>query len=185
MQNQVKKERIILGVDPGTQVMGYGLIKVLGKKPEVMHYGVIHLSKLANHALKLKKIFERMSHIIETYMPDEMALEAPFYSKNVQVAIKLGRAQGVAMASALIRQIPITEYAPRKIKQSVTGNGNASKEQVAQMLKNLLNFDGEDIILDATDALSVALCHFYQGNIVQNKAKSWTDFIKDNPDRLA
>ena len=181
---QIQRERIILGVDPGTNLMGYGLLKIIGKKPQVMQYGVISLSKYANHALKLGKIYERMSHIIETYMPDEMALESPFYGKNIQVALKLGRAQGVAMAAALARGIPIIEYAPRKVKQSVTGNGNASKEQVAAMLKNLLKFEGENILLDATDALGVALCHFYQGNTVQNKAKSWSDFVKDNPNRL-
>lgn len=180
-----KKERIILGVDPGTRMMGYGLIRVKGKELSIIRYGVINLSKYANQALKLKKISERMSELIEEYMPDEMALEAPFYGKNIQVALKLGRAQGVAMAAALMKEIPIAEYAPRKIKQAVTGNGNASKEQVAAMLKTLVHFDEEVIQLDATDALGVAVCHYFQGDaLASNKVSGWGAFIKDNPGRI-
>jgi len=178
-------EKIILGVDPGTSVMGYGLIMVKGSTLSLVQYGVIHLKKYDDHALKLQKIFQRILSLIDDYNPDEMALEAPFYGKNVQSMLKLGRAQGVAMAAALSRDIPIVEYAPKKVKQSVTGNGNASKEQVASMIMQILNFKkGEDFMLDATDALGVALCHHYQkGNSVRQN-KSWKSFITDNPNRV-
>jgi len=187
-------ERIILGIDPGTRIMGYGVIRVKDKQLSVIRYGIINLTKYANQALKLKRIAERVNELIESYMPDEMALEAPFYGKNVQSMLKLGRAQGVAMATALIKGIPIAEYAPRKIKMVVTGSGSASKEQVAAMLKPILNFKPEkEIKLDATDALSVAVCHYYQSNNASNvntvtktakKTNSWADFIKDNPNRV-
>ncbi len=181
-----ENEKIILGVDPGTRMMGYGLISIKNKKMTLVQYGVINLSKYTTQALKLAKIFERMSQLIEEYLPDEMALESPFYGENIQVAIKLGRAQGVAMAAALSKEIPITEYAPRKIKQSVTGNGSASKEQVAKMLESMLDFKAEDnTLMDATDALGVAVCHFFQGNLPQGKTtKNWSAFIKENPDRI-
>lgn len=178
------QERIILGVDPGTRLMGYGIICVVNQKLTALDYGVLHLGKKDGQFLKLKQIFEQMTGIIEKYHPDEMALESPFYSKNIQVALKLGRAQGVAMASALVRQIPITEYAPRKVKQSVTGNGNASKEQVASMLKTLLKIEEKDIIADATDALGVAVCHFFQGKNTEKKISGWNTFIRDNPNRI-
>ena len=181
-------EKIIMGIDPGTQVMGYGLLLVQGKKLSVLQYGVIHLAKYSDRALKLKKIFERVSQLVEQYMPDEMALEAPFMGKNVQAALKLGRAQGVAMSAALVRQIPISEYAPRKVKQSVTGSGNASKEQLAKLLEKQLNFQFQETDpLDASDALGVALCHYFQGKNggSMNKAKTWGAFLKDNPDRVA
>lgn len=178
------KERIILGVDPGTVVMGYGVILVNNKCLSILQYGVIHLSKYTNHELKLKKIFERVLSLIDDYHPDEVALEAPFYGKNIQSMLKLGRAQGVAMAAALSREIPITEYAPKKIKQSVTGNGNASKEQVAQMLKTLLKFEDTPKLLDATDALAVAVCHFFQNGTEKTSSKSWKSFVGDNPGRV-
>lgn len=178
------KEKIILGLDPGTTVMGYGVILIQGSKLSVLQLGVIHLSKYSSHELKLKKIFERVSHIIEEFEPDEVALEAPFYGKNVQSMLKLGRAQGVAMAAALTREIPITEYAPKKVKQSVTGNGNASKEQVAAMLQSILKLKEIPKLLDASDALAVALCHHYQGGKAQTSAKSWKAFISDNPGRV-
>ncbi len=186
MNTKDHSERIILGVDPGTNIMGYGLIMVAGKEPKLLQYGMIHLSKYEDHALRLQKIFERVLQIIEEYHPDEMALEAPFYGKNIQVMLKLGRAQGVAMAAALSRQIPIVEYAPKKVKQSVTGNGNASKEQVAQMISRILKFSTTpDDLLDATDALGVALCHFYQKGVGSgSKVKSWGAFLAENPDRL-
>lgn len=165
--------------------MGYGLISVKGQKLTLVQFGVIHLSKYSNHELKLKKIFERVISLIDDYHPDEVALEAPFYGKNVQSMLKLGRAQGVAMAAALSREIPITEYAPKKIKQSVTGNGNATKEQVAQMLKTLLNFKEDPKLLDATDALGVAVCHHFQQGIPQStSAKSWGAFVSENPGRV-
>jgi crossover junction endodeoxyribonuclease RuvC len=178
------KEKIILGIDPGTSVMGYGIILVEGNKFSLLQFGVIHLSKYSNHEIKLKKIFERVLSIIDEFSPDEMALEAPFYGKNVQSMLKLGRAQGVAMAAALSREIPITEYSPKKVKESVTGNGNASKEQVAAMLKTLLKFNDMPKLLDATDALAVALCHHFQGGISKASNKSWNSFINDNPHRL-
>lgn len=171
-------------MDPGTSVMGYGVILVKGNMTQVVQYGVIHLSKYTTHELKLKKIFERVIGIIEDFEPDEVALEAPFYGKNVQSMLKLGRAQGVAMAAALSKEIPITEYAPKKVKQSVTGNGNASKEQVANMLKSILKFDVVPKLLDATDALAVALCHHYNSNSMAKKNKSWKSFINDNPNRI-
>ena len=128
------KERIILGLDPGTTVMGYGVILVRKPKIDLLQFGVIQLSKYESHELRLKKIFDRVLSLIDDFHPDEVALEAPFYGKNVQSMLKLGRAQGVAMSAALSRAIPIVEYAPKRVKQSVTGNGNASKEQVAKML---------------------------------------------------
>jgi crossover junction endodeoxyribonuclease RuvC len=184
MSVKQKKEQIILGIDPGTSVMGYGLIATKGQELTLIQFGVIHLSKYGTHELKLKKIFDRVLSLIDDYHPDEVALEAPFFGKNVQSMLKLGRAQGVAMAAALSREIPITEYAPKKVKQSVTGNGNASKEQVASMLKTLLNFKEIPKLLDATDALGVAICHhFQQGNVVSGK-KSWKSFLSDNPGRV-
>ncbi|ANQ47970.1 crossover junction endodeoxyribonuclease RuvC [Flammeovirga sp. MY04] len=183
---QKVEEKLILGIDPGTQEMGYGLILVKGQKLSLVQYGVIHLKKYANHAIKLRKIHERITHLIEEYGPDEMALEAPFVGQNIQSALKLGRAQGVAMSAALIRDIPITEYAPKKVKAAVTGNGNASKEQVAHMLMKLLKFKVEDnVLLDATDALGVAVCHSYQKGQNVSTKKSWSAFLKENPDRLS
>ncbi|HWV71687.1 MAG TPA: crossover junction endodeoxyribonuclease RuvC [Pseudosphingobacterium sp.] len=180
------KERIILGIDPGTKVMGYGLIKEEGKQLSLISLGIVKLGHLDNHALKLKQIFEKTSALITQYMPDCMALEDPFYGKNIQVILKLGRAQGVAMAAALSKDIEIAEYSPRKIKQAVTGNGNASKEQVASMLKSLLKFEESPQFLDATDGLAVAVCHAFQGsNTAQKKSYSgWESFIKDNSHRL-
>ncbi len=178
------KDQIILGIDPGTSVMGYGVIHVKGKDLILLQFGVIHLKKYASHELKLKKIFDRVTTLLEDYHPDEVALEAPFFGKNVQSMLKLGRAQGVAMSAALARDIPITEYAPKKVKQSVTGNGNASKEQVAAMLKSLLKFDELPKLLDATDALAVAICHHFQGGAKESGNKSWKSFIADNPDRV-
>ncbi len=179
-------EKIILGIDPGTRIMGYGIIAISNKKPKLLTFGVIHLSKYKNQELKLKKIFERVTQLIEDYLPDEMAIESPFYGENVQSMLKLGRAQGVAMAAALMREIPIVEYAPKKIKMSVTGSGSASKEQVASMLKTLLGFDEIPELLDATDALGVAMCHFFHGNVPQNQSgsKSWGAFVKENPGRV-
>jgi crossover junction endodeoxyribonuclease RuvC len=181
---KVLKEKIILGLDPGTTVMGYGLICIKGSKIQLLQYGVIHLNKYAGQALKLKKIFERVLSLLDEYHPDEVALEAPFFGKNVQSMLKLGRAQGVAMSAALYRDIPIIEYAPKKIKQSVTGNGNASKEQVAKMLMTLLTIKELPKLLDATDALAVALCHHFQKGDLKRGVKSWETFLKDNPDRI-
>jgi crossover junction endodeoxyribonuclease RuvC len=182
-------EKIILGIDPGTRILGYGVISVKGSKLEIIQYGVLRLEKLASHELKLKKIFERITQIITEYLPDEMAIEAPFYGENVQSMLKLGRAQGVAMAAALAKDINIVEYLPKKVKQSVTGNGNASKEQVAYMLEKLFNQTLEKRTLDATDALAVAVCHFMHaktkaltGN--NSKKSGWSAFLSENPERL-
>lgn len=178
-------ERIIIGLDPGTVVMGYGVVRMKGRQLEALQMGVIHLSKYDNHAQKLRKIWERISQLVEQYMPDEMALEAPFYGKNIQSMLKLGRAQGVAMAVALSRGIPIIEYAPKKVKQAVTGNGSASKEQVAAMLQNQLGIGQIPELLDATDALAVAVCHAYQQQSPsRGKAKNWASFVAENPDRI-
>jgi len=181
---KIIKEKIILGVDPGTTVMGYGIIVVRKPKIELLQFGVIQLSKYESHELRLKKIFDRVLSIIDEYHPDEVALEAPFFGKNIQSMLKLGRAQGVAMAAALYREIPITEYAPKKVKQSVTGNGNASKEQVAKMLMTLFNLKEMPKLLDASDALAVAVCHHFQQGSEKSKAKSWEAFLKDNPGKV-
>ncbi len=179
------KERVIIGIDPGTTIMGYGILKVTGNKPELIAMGVLQLDKFDDHYLKLKRIFERVISLIDQYHPDELAIEAPFFGKNVQSMLKLGRAQGVAMAAALTRDIPIVEYAPLKIKMSITGNGKASKEQVADMLKRTLKIPDENMLpqLDATDGLAAALCHFYQTNnpLTEKKYSSWKDFINKNP----
>ncbi len=178
-------EQIILGIDPGTTVMGFGLIKVEKKKMQFLLLDELLLHKYDSHELKLKKIFDKTLSLIDTYHPDELAIEAPFFGKNVQSMLKLGRAQGVAMAAGLYREIPITEYSPKKIKQSITGNGNASKEQVAGMLKNLLNLKELPKRLDSTDGLAAAVCHFFNtGNEAVTKTYSgWNSFLKENPDR--
>ncbi len=179
-------ERIILGVDPGTTVMGYGIILIQNKQMKLIQYGVIKLSKYSDHAIKLSKIYERITQIIDEFHPDEMAVEAPFFGKNVQSMLKLGRAQGVAIAAAISRQVPIVEYAPKKVKQSVTGNGNASKEQVAAMLERLLNFkdDKKNNLMDATDALGVAVCHYFLKGENKTKTKGWETFLTENPGRV-
>lgn len=187
MQKEKAKERIILGIDPGTVVLGYGLIKETGNKMSLISLGVIKMGHLDDHGLKLQRIFKKTAALIEEYKPDCVALEAPFYGKNIQVMLKLGRAQGVAMAAALNHDIPIFEYSPRKIKQSVTGSGNASKEQVASMLKTLLNFQETPEFLDATDGLAVAVCHSFQkiGTAGDSKSYSgWESFVKDNASRI-
>lgn len=182
-------ERIIMGIDPGTNVMGYGILGVNGKKPELIVMGVIKLNRFESHYLRLARIYERVSGLVQQYLPDELAIEAPFFGKNVQSMLKLGRAQGVAMAAALARDIPITEYPPLNIKKAVTGNGQASKEQVANMLKHLLSIPDDKMpgLLDATDALAAALTHYYESNKpdLPSGPKSWKDFLARNPDRLA
>jgi crossover junction endodeoxyribonuclease RuvC len=184
MEKKAIKEKIILGLDPGTSIMGYGVILVDRSGPRILQFGVIHLSKFESHELRLKKIFERVLALVDEFNPDEVALEAPFYGKNVQSMLKLGRAQGVAMSAALSREVPITEYAPKKVKQSVTGNGNASKEQVARMLMAVLRIKELPKLLDSTDAVAVALCHHYQAKPQQSKFKSWEVFAKENKDRI-
>lgn len=185
VQQSTTPERVILGIDPGTTILGYGVIATKGKKMSLVDLNVLNLTKIENHPLKLKKIFETLLELIEKYQPDELAIEAPFFGKNVQSMLKLGRAQGVAMAAALYRDIPIFEYLPKKIKQSVTGNGNASKEQVAAMMEHLLEFKFSGK-LDATDGLAAAVCHFLQGDGTgsKTKAKDWSSFLAANPNRI-
>lgn len=181
-------DRVILGIDPGTNFMGYGVIGVIKKKPSVITLGVIQLDKLGDHYLKLKRIHERVLGLVNQYLPDEMSIEAPFYGKNVQSMLKLGRAQGVAMSAALSRGVPITEYEPRKIKMAITGHGGASKEQVKEMLIRTLSMSREQLPseLDATDALAAALCHFYELSRPQvpGGVKSWKEFIAKNPHKV-
>lgn len=185
----LKYERIIMGIDPGTNVMGYGLLGINGKTPEVIVMGVIKLSRFETHYLRLNRIYQRVTALIEQYLPDEVAIEAPFFGKNVQSMLKLGRAQGVAIAAAIARDIPIAEYAPLTIKQSVTGTGGADKQRVANMLKYILRIPDEKMphLFDATDALAAALTHFYESGKpkLAADAKSWEDFLRKNPDRIA
>lgn len=180
------QERIILGIDPGTTIMGFGLIKVVGKRMEFLQLNELKLNKYSDHYVKLRLIFERTIELIESYHPDEIAIEAPFFGKNVQSMLKLGRAQGVAMAAGLSRQVPITEYSPKKIKMAITGNGNASKEQVAKMLQQTLGLKELPKNLDSTDGLAAAVCHFYNsGKTEIGKSYSgWSAFVKQNEERV-
>ncbi len=182
----MQNEKIILGIDPGTTIMGFGIIKVTGKKMTFVQMNELMLKKYSDPFTKLKLIFEHTIELIDTYHPDEIAIEAPFYGKNVQSMLKLGRAQGVAMAAGLSRQIPITEYMPKKIKMAITGNGNASKEQVAKMLQSTLGLKSLPKNLDSTDGLAAAVCHFYnEGRVEAGKNYTgWSAFVKQNGDRL-
>lgn len=194
---QVKKDRVILGIDPGTVVMGYGLLHITDAGPVVLAMGVLKLDRFKDQATRLKRIFDRTAEIIRQYHPDEMAIEAPFFGKNVQSMLKLGRAQGVCIAAALSMDIPIFEYAPRRIKQSITGNGNASKEQVAAMLQSILKTPMSEFPLDATDGLAAATCHYFTHRTIgagttqvkpssmRKKSSSWSTFLEQNPDRKA
>jgi crossover junction endodeoxyribonuclease RuvC len=196
-------ERIIMGIDPGTTIMGYGIIRIVGKKVELVVLGVVDLKKYSDHYIKLKHIFNRTMQLIKDYLPDEIAIEAPFFGKNVQSMLKLGRAQGIAMAAAVVRDIPISEYAPRKIKQMITGMGEASKEQVAHILQNMFNIAVMPEDLDATDGLAVAVCHYYTSNNAalqqieaqksamqsaktssSKKNLSWDKFVKQHPEKI-
>jgi crossover junction endodeoxyribonuclease RuvC len=179
-------DRIILGVDPGTNILGFGVIAVTGNAIRLLDMGVLKLDKIADHPQKLQRIFREVERLSELHLPDEFAIEAPFFGKNVQSMLKLGRAQGVAIAASINRNIPVFEYSPRKIKQSITGNGNASKEQVAAMLHSLLKFQEKPEFLDATDGLAVAVCHFFQNKMptTAGKSKDWSAFIKNNPGRI-
>ena len=188
----MKQDKIILGIDPGTNIMGHGTIHLQGKEIKLLGAGIISLQKIKDHPLKLKRIFEGTIELIEQHKPDELAIEAPFFGKNVQSMLKLGRAQGIAIAAAIVRGIPVFEYSPKKIKQSVTGNGNASKEQVAEMLQKLLAIKNLPHYLDATDALGAAMCHHFQSNtsLLQNgkterKFSGWKSFLTENPERNA
>lgn len=175
----------ILGIDPGTNILGFAVIEVTGDHVAVMEIGVVRLKDKKDQNEKLREIFLEIQEIIERYLPQDLAIEAPFFGKNVQSMLKLGRAQGVAMAAGMTMGLTITEYSPKKIKQSVTGNGNAAKEQVADMLCRMLKLKPEKLSLDATDALSVALCHHFQsGKLASSKKSSWKSFISENPERI-
>ncbi|WP_262917461.1 crossover junction endodeoxyribonuclease RuvC [Zunongwangia pacifica] len=179
-------EKIILGIDPGTTIMGFGLIKVKNKQMEFLQLNELQLKKYDDHYVKLKVIFERTIELIDTFHPDEIAIEAPFFGKNVQSMLKLGRAQGVAMAAGLSREIPITEYLPKKIKMAITGNGNASKEQVAKMLQSMLKLKSLPKNLDSTDGLAAAVCHFYNSGRpdIGKSYTGWDAFVKQNPGKV-
>lgn len=180
------EDKIILGIDPGTTIMGYGLIHVQKNQLTMLNFGIVQLNKLPTHPDKLKRIFDRISGIIQEYKPDELAIEAPFFGKNVQSMLKLGRAQGVAIAAGLSYNIPFEEYSPKRVKQAITGSGSASKEQVAAMLQKLLKFEEMPKYLDATDGLAVAVCHHFSKGIGEhNKSKGdgWDSFIRQNPER--
>ena len=176
----------ILGIDPGTTVTGYGLVEVRNNKPVILHMGNITPRKFSDHYQRLKYLHERALHLVEEYRPDVMAIEAPFYGKNVQSMLKLGRGQGVLMAAALVHDVPIQEYAPLLVKQSITGMGRASKEQVAYFLQKVYNLKDVDKVLDETDAVAVAICHFIQMNKPQKSKeyKNWADYIKKNPGKV-
>ncbi len=181
-----KTEKIILGIDPGTTIMGFGIIKVVGKKMQFVQLNELQLKKYDDHYLKLKLIFERTVELIDTHKPDEISIEAPFFGKNVQSMLKLGRAQGVAMAAGLSREVPITEYSPKKIKMAITGNGNATKEQVAKMLQSLLGLKELPKNLDSTDGLAAAVCHFYNSGKIETGKNytGWAAFVKQNETRI-
>ncbi len=177
-----------MGVDPGTNIMGYAFIGINGNRARLIAMGVIDLRKCHDSYMKLGEIFTRVQGLINSFLPDELAIEAPFFGKNVQSMLKLGRAQGVAIAAAISRQVPIHEYAPLKIKMAITGNGSASKEQVADMLRRMLNISTDEMphFMDATDALGAAFCHFIQRNnpIREKKYSSWADYANKNPDKI-
>lgn len=182
----MKAKRIILGIDPGTTNTGYGLIEITGNQPYLITLGYIELKKFKDHYKKLQRIFERTLMLIDEFHPGELAIESPFYGTNIQSVLKLGRAQGVAISAALYRNLPVFEYAPRKVKQSITGQGNASKEQVARLLQKILQIDKLPENLDATDGLAVAMCHFYQKkpSVTKKEYKNWNDYIRKNPERI-
>ncbi|WP_193323688.1 crossover junction endodeoxyribonuclease RuvC [Marinifilum sp. N1E240] len=182
----MSNDRIIMGIDPGTNLMGYGLIRVVNKKPEILVSGVLDLKKITDPYIKLQKIFQRTLQVIDEYKPDELAIESQFFGKNVQSMLKLGRAQGVAIAAALQRNIPIFEYAPKKIKLAITGTGTASKEQLAVILQRYFKMKEFPQNPDESDAIAIAMCHFFQSNnpIAKGKSSSWSDFVKKNPGRV-
>jgi crossover junction endodeoxyribonuclease RuvC len=185
MKKQTLTDKVILGIDPGTNIMGYGAIHIQGRTAKLLTLGVLDMQKLDDHPEKLKTIFVRTVELIEEFKPDEVSLEAPFFGKNVQSMLKLGRAQGVAIAAALYRNVPIFEYSPKKIKLSITGNGNASKEQVASMLKSLLEIKEMPRYLDATDGLAAAMCHYFQNGKAEGGKSytGWKAFLTENPKR--
>lgn len=189
MQNtNLSAEKIILGIDPGTRYLGYGLISTHKDKVTILQYGVLNLTKYTTQGAKFLKIHERILHLLEEFIPDEIAIESPFFGKNVQSMLKLGRVQGMVMSLSYSKQIPITEYEPKKVKQSVTGNGNASKEQVSKMVEIISGIKLESKLHDATDALGIAICHHFHSNnltsSVKGTQKGWSAFVNENPDRI-
>ena len=187
-ESKAVDERIIMGIDPGTNIMGYAFIGINGNRARLIAMGVIDLRKCSDMYMKLGEIFTRVQGLINSFLPDELAIEAPFFGKNVQSMLKLGRAQGVAIAAAISRQVPIHEYAPLKIKMAITGNGSASKEQVAEMLRRMLNISAEEMprFMDATDALGAAFCHYIQRErpTSEKKYSSWADYVNKNPGKI-
>lgn len=182
-----EREKVILGIDPGTRILGFGVIRLSGTKAEFIDMGVVNLKREKDHFLTLRRIFGEVSAIIERYLPDELAIEAPFYGKNPQVMLKLGRAQGMAISAALQREIPVFEYPPRSVKIAITGKGEASKEQVASIVQNLLKINFPQKYLDATDALAIAMCRYYnQMSPLPRKGRSgsWSDFVKNHPEKV-
>ena len=188
-----------MGIDPGTNITGYGVLEVCGKSMRCVVLGIIDLHRISDPYAKLRHIFDRVCALVEEYRPDEVALESPFFGQNVQSMLKLGRAQGVAIAAALSKGCPVAEYAPRRIKQAITGQGGASKEQVAAILKSMLKLEELPQRLDATDGLAVAVCHHFQSSVVasvdtaplkkalgggRTGSKSWTEFIASHPERI-
>ncbi len=186
----MRTEKIILGIDPGTTVMGFGVLAVVGQQVRLLDSGAIRFQAGTDHTLKLRAIFRHTTEIIEQHLPDELAIEAQFFGKNVQSMLKLGRAQGVAIAAALDRDISVVEYAPKRVKQSITGNGNAAKEQVAAMLLSILGITELPVSTDATDAIAVAVCHHFAntgrsvGTGSRSNGKDWSAFLRNNPDRV-
>jgi crossover junction endodeoxyribonuclease RuvC len=182
---KIEQERVIMGIDPGTTIMGYGVVRVKGSKLEMLDLGILNMTKSKNHAQKLKKIFEGTLELIDKHHPDELAIEAPFFGKNVQSMLKLGRAQGVAIAAAVYRDLPMVEYSPRKIKQSITGSGASSKEQVAAMLESILKIKNIPKQLDATDGLAAAVCHYFNTSkttgVASKSYSGWGAYVKANP----
>lgn len=187
--NRPTDDRVIMGIDPGTNIMGYAFLGVNGNRAHLIAMGVIDLRKCKDIYTKLGEIFNRVQGLIASFLPDELAIEAPFFGKNVQSMLKLGRAQGVAIAAAISRQVPIHEYAPLKIKMAITGNGSASKEQVAEMLRRMLNISAGEMpqFMDATDALGAAFCHYLQRNDLPQAKKytSWADYVNKNPGKVS
>lgn len=180
------KEQIILGIDPGTNILGYSVIHCRHDKISLISMSTIHMDSQSSAYEKLEHIYTSLSGVIRTYSPKEMAIEAPFYGKNVQSMLKLGRAQGVAIAAAMVSGLPVQEYSPKKVKSAITGNGNASKEQVAAMLLNVLKIETGPRYLDATDACAVAVCHYYQNKAIKSTTsyKGWKEFVASNEDRI-
>lgn len=183
----MKNQRVIMGIDPGTNILGFGVILVDARKVHLVDMGVIDLRKTGDHFSKLNIILSEVGDIIDKYKPDDLAVEAPFYGVNPQVMLKLGRAQGAALAAAFLRSVPVYEYAPRKAKIAITGNGAASKEQVSIILQKTLGVTFDNKFLDASDAVAIAMCHFYQlNNPLKDleSASSWADFIKAHPEKV-